>query len=312
MSDCPQVRVDAAGEPLRLLAVHAHPDDESSKGAATMARYVAEGASVLVVTCTGGERGDVLNPDLDRPEVWGNIAAVRAEEMARARALLGVDQEWLGYVDSGLPEGDPLPPLPEGCFALADVDEAAGRLVRIIREFRPHVLVTYDENGGYPHPDHIMTHTVSMAALEAAGNPDAWPEHGDPWLVLKVYYHMTFHRARTVALDRAMHEHGLESPYAERLAQWPEDPVAQARLTTFVPCADYYPVRDEALRAHATQVDPHGRWFAVPLAIQQRVWPTEDYQLVRSRVATTIPEDDLFAGVETHDMDRVDTWFYSI
>lgn len=145
-------------EQLRLMAVHAHPDDESSKGAATMARYVDEGVAVLVVTCTGGERGSVLNPKLDRPDVWENITEIRRQEMAAARAILGVEQAWLGFVDSGLPEGDPLPPLPEGCFALQDVDHAAEPLVRVMREFRPHVVTTYDENGGYPHPDHIMCH----------------------------------------------------------------------------------------------------------------------------------------------------------
>ncbi|MGW4970536.1 PIG-L family deacetylase, partial [Streptomyces albidoflavus] len=117
-------------EQLRLMAVHAHPDDESSKGAATMAKYVSEGVDVLVVTCTGGERGDVLNPKLKGdPYIEENIHEVRAKEMEEARQILGVRQEWLGFVDSGLPEGDPLPPLPEGCFALEDVEEAAGRLV---------------------------------------------------------------------------------------------------------------------------------------------------------------------------------------
>src|ERR1700747_447564 len=101
---------------LRLMAVHAHPDDESSKGAATMARYVREGAQVLVCTLTGGERGDILNPAMDRPEIKADIAAVRRAEMARAREILGVEQQFLGFVDSGLPEGDPKPPLPEGCL----------------------------------------------------------------------------------------------------------------------------------------------------------------------------------------------------
>ena len=107
---------DRVTEPdqLRLLAVHAHPDDESSKGAATMAKYVAEGARVLVATCTGGERGSVLNPAMDRPEVWERLPQIRVEEMDRAREILGIEQEFLGFVDSGLPEGDPLPPLPEG------------------------------------------------------------------------------------------------------------------------------------------------------------------------------------------------------
>ncbi|SES14364.1 mycothiol S-conjugate amidase, partial [Streptomyces qinglanensis] len=154
-------------EQLRLMAVHAHPDDESSKGAATMAKYVDEGVDVLVATCTGGERGSILNPKLQGDTyVEEHIHEVRRKEMDEAREILGVKQAWLGFVDSGLPEGDPLPPLPEGCFALQEVDEAAGALVRLIREFRPQVITTYDENGGYPHPDHIMTHKISMVAFE--------------------------------------------------------------------------------------------------------------------------------------------------
>ena len=285
-------------EQLRLMAVHAHPDDESSKGAATMAKYVAEGASVLVVTCTGGERGSVLNPKLDRPEVWEHITEIRVAEMEAARAILGVEQAWLGFVDSGLPEGDPPPPLPEGCFARQEVDVAAEPLVRLMREFRPHVVTTYDENGGYPHPDHIMCHKISVAAFDAAGDPDRYPEAGEPWQPLKLYYHMTFSRARMTALHEAMLAAGKESPYTEWLARRDDRPDISERITTRVECAEYFPVRDDALRAHATQVDPDGMWFAVPLEIQQKVWPTEDYQLARSLVGETEqPEDDLFAGV---------------
>ena len=149
----------------RLMHVHAHPDDESSKGAASTAKYVAEGVDVHVVTCTGGERGSILNPKMDRPEILENITEIRRQEMERARDILGVRQDWLGFVDSGWPEGDPPPPLPEGCFALVPVEEAAEPLVRLIREFRPHVVTTYDELGGYPHPDHIRTHEVTMHAL---------------------------------------------------------------------------------------------------------------------------------------------------
>ncbi len=289
--------MDAAGERLRLLHVHAHPDDESSKGAATTARYVAEGVEVVVATCTGGERGSILNPAMDRPDVLANIAGIRREEMDRARQILGIEQVWLGWVDSGLPEGDPLPPLPEGSFATLDVDVAAEPLVELIRRFRPHVLTTYDENGGYPHPDHIMCHRISMAAVATAADPTASPELGGPWQVLKVYYQLSFNRPRIEALDRAMVERGLESPYAERLAGWTVDPEHEARLTTKVPCADYFAVRDRALLAHATQVDPEGAWFAVPLEVHQRAWPSEDWQLVRSEVPAELPEDDLFAGI---------------
>ncbi|MBF9128881.1 mycothiol conjugate amidase Mca [Plantactinospora sp. S1510] len=284
-------------EQLRLMAVHAHPDDESSKGAATMAKYVADGVQVLVVTCTGGERGSVLNPKLDRPDVWANIAEIRRAEMDSARAILGVDQAWLGFVDSGLPEGDPLPPLPEGCFALQDAEVAAGPLVRLMREFRPHVVTTYDEEGGYPHPDHIMCHKVSVAAFDAAGDPERFPELGEPWQPLKLYYDIGFSKAKIMALHEGMLALGKESPYAEWLERWEGRPDKGPRITTRVECASYFPVRDDALRAHATQVDPDGFWFHVPMELQQQAWPTEDFELVRSVVDSPMPESDLFAGV---------------
>ncbi|MEU8070495.1 MULTISPECIES: mycothiol conjugate amidase Mca [unclassified Micromonospora] len=284
-------------EKLRLMAVHAHPDDESSKGAATMAKYVAEGVDVLVVTATGGERGSVLNPKMDRPDVWANIGDIRRAEMDAARAILGVEQAWLGFVDSGLPEGDPLPPLPEGCFALQDVDVAAAPLVRLMRQFRPHVVTTYDEEGGYPHPDHIMTHKVTVAAFDAAGDPDRHPELGEPWQPLKLYYDVGFSRAKIMSLHEAVLAAGLESPYGDWMKRWDERPDKGARITTRVECADYFPVRDDALRAHATQIDPDGFWFQVPMELQKRAWPTEDFQLARSLVDSPLPESDLFAGV---------------
>jgi len=287
------------GERLRLMAVHAHPDDESSKGAASMAMYVAEGVDVLVVTCTGGERGSVLNPQLDKPEVWERMPEIRRAEMERAREILGVRQAWLGFVDSGLPEGDPLPPLPEDCFGVQEVEVAAGPLVALMRDFRPHVVTTYDENGGYPHPDHIMCHKVSVAAFDAAGDPDRYPELGDPWQPLKLYYHMNFSRIRVETMHEAMLAAGLESPYGEWLKDWDDEerPDRGPRVTTRVECGEYFGVRDDALRAHATQVDPDGWWFRVPLTVQQKAWPTEDFELVRSMVDSKLPETDLFAGV---------------
>ncbi|RKS72022.1 mycothiol S-conjugate amidase [Actinomadura pelletieri DSM 43383] len=288
-----------ADEPLRLMAVHAHPDDESSKGAATMAKYVADGVEVLVVTCTGGERGDILNPAMDRPEVKADIGKVREEEMARAREILGVQQRWLGFVDSGFPEGDPLPPLPDGCFALEPLEIAAEPLVRAVREFRPHVMLTYDEKGGYPHPDHVKCHEVSVEAFEAAGDPERYPGTGEPWQPLKLYYHMTFNRERILALHNGMLDAGLESPYDEWLDQVDEKQEQRAKwdVTTRVPCAEHFETRDRALLAHATQIDPNGFWFVVPMDVQREAWPTEDYHLARSLVDTELPEDDLFAGV---------------
>jgi mycothiol S-conjugate amidase len=290
-------RTDAAGERLRLLHVHAHPDDESSKGAATTAKYVAEGVEVVVATCTGGERGSILNPAMDRPDVLANIADIRRAEMERARAILGVEQVWLGFVDSGLPEGDPLPPLPPGSFATLDVAEASLPLIKLVRSFRPHVMTTYDENGGYPHPDHIMCHQISVHAFEAAADPDAHPELGSPWAVPKLYYQFGFHYDRTLALNEAMIAAGFEGPYAERLATWKIDPRHAERMTTRVECADYFAIRDQALLAHATQVDPEGSWFSVPLEIHKRAWSTEDWELARTRIAVSLPEHDLFAGI---------------
>ena len=280
---------------LRLMAVHAHPDDESSKGAAASAHYVAQGVDVRVVSCTGGERGDILNARLkDDPSILADITAVRRAEMARAAEILGVSHVWLGFVDSGLPEGDPLPPLPEGCFALEPVERTAAALVAAIREFRPHVLTTYDENGGYPHPDHVMTHVVTMAAFEAAGDPTAYPEAGEPWQPLKVYYN-GWSPDRMERLDDAMVAAGHEAPFADWLKNIRSRP--HRALTTHVPCAEHFGTRDEALLAHATQVDPDGHWFAVPLELQQEVWPTEDFELACSLVPVEIPEDDLFAGL---------------
>jgi mycothiol S-conjugate amidase len=284
---------------LRLMAVHAHPDDESSKGAATMVRYVAEGHEVMVVTCTGGEAGSVLNPAMDKPEVREHLTEIRREEMARAVKILGVQHRWLGFVDSGLPEGDPLPPVPEGSFAVVPLEESTEPLVEIMREFRPHVVVTYDENGGYPHPDHIRTHQVSVAAFDAAPDPDRFPEAGEPWQPLKLYFVHGFSRARMLAFHEALVDAGLESPYEEWLSKWdPSRTDVMERVTTRVPCGDYFEVRDEALKAHATQIDPSSRWFAVPLDLQRRMWPTEEYELVRSLVDSTVPEDDLFAGIK--------------
>ncbi|MGH3494466.1 MAG: mycothiol conjugate amidase Mca [Sciscionella sp.] len=280
------------------MSVHAHPDDESSKGAATLARYSAEGAEVMVVTCTGGERGSILNPAMDKPGVVENMTEIRRTEMANAAKILGVAHRWLGFVDSGLPEGEPLPPLPAGCFAEVPLEESTLALVRLVREFRPHVIITYDENGGYPHPDHIRCHEVSVAAFEAAGDPDRFTDAGAAWQPLKLYYSHGFAKAKLIRFDEALRKAGAESPYTEWLANWdPDRADVMERVTTRIECAEFFHARDEALRAHATQVDPSSRFFAVATEMQQQIWPTEEYELARSLVDSTVPEDDLFAGV---------------
>ena len=281
------------------MAIHAHPDDESSKGAATMAKYAAEGNRVLVVTCTDGRRGDVLNPAMDRPGVLDNIVDVRREEMARAAAALGVEHVWLGYEDSGLPEGDPLPPLPEGSFAVQDPEDVAVKIVEQIREFRPHVIITYDENGGYPHPDHLMVHAVSMIAWERAGDPDFAPEAGAPWTPLKLYYSHGFILQRMKLLQERLIQRGQKSPYELMIKRWEENEGdVFDRVTTQVECAAYFQQRADALTAHATQIDPAGAFLASPVEDQQEAWPTEEFELAASRVETTLPETDLFAGIE--------------
>jgi mycothiol S-conjugate amidase len=141
-----------------------------------------------------------------------------------------------------------------------------------------------------------MVNRITVRAWETAGDPDAFPEGGEPWQPLKLYYHHTFHRQRIEAMHQAMLDKGLESPYAERLEKWKADPDHDRKVTTRVPCAEYFPIRDRALIAHATQIDPDGHWFAIPLEVHQKAWPTEDYELVHSLVPTDLPEDDLFAG----------------
>lgn len=288
---------------MRLLAIHAHPDDESSKGAATMAKYAAAGVEVLVLTCTGGERGDIINPAMDKPGVLENIGAVRREEMAHAAAALGVQHRWMGHVDSGLPDGDPMNPnmdalLPDGCFALMGDDNAAQEMVAVIRKFRPQVIITYDENGGYPHPDHLMVHRASMIAWEEAGNPDYHPELGQPWTPLKLYYSHGFVYQRMKLFHDLLIKEGKSSPYGLMMERW--DAAfgdIMARVTTQVECAEFFEQREKALIAHATQIDPAGAFLATPVSVQKELWPTEEFELAKSRVATTLPETDLFAGI---------------
>ena len=277
------------------MCVHAHPDDESSKGAATMAKYVDSGVEVLVVSCTGGERGDVLNPNLkDDPEIQRDLVGARRREMARAQEILGVDHHWLGFVDSGLPEGDPRPPLPQGCFALEPIEVTSEALVREIRRFRPHVVTTYDENGGYPHPDHIMCHNVTVAAFTAAGDPEAFPGAGEPWQPLKLYYNGGFTKSRIQTIHDGLLERGQESPYAEWLASWDR---VDREISTRIHVADWFERRDQALLAHATQVDPDGFFFAVKRDLLAEIWPYDEYEIAASYVPVPQDEDDLFAGI---------------
>ena len=280
---------------LCLLTVHAHPDDESSKGAGTVAKYAAQGVHAVLVCCTGGEAGDILNPAMDKPEVRERLHEVRMEELKNATDAIGYSTvEMLGYRDSGMPDS------PENhdprCFARADFEEAVGRLVALIRKHRPQVIVTYPEDQqGYPHPDHLRVHDITVPAFEAAGDPHAYPEAGEPWEPAKLYY-TAWSRARMVATHEKMLELGLESPFKE---DWfDRRPDQDHLITTQIDIADYGDVRRQALLAHATQIDPNSPfWFGLPPEVARTVHPYDDYVLAKSRVATEVPEDDLFAGV---------------
>ena len=289
---------------LRLLAVHAHPDDESSKGAATYAYYRDRGVEVTVVSCTGGERGDIQNPGLDAAATAmadRDMAGLRRLEMARARAFMGIDHRWLGYLDSGLPEnGEALQPQ---SFAMTPLEISGVPLVKVIREMRPHVVITYDENGGYPHPDHIRTHEVTMWALAAAADPEQLPEWGAAWSVDKLYYDRIISPQRFRAVYDALRDSAPDHPLFasfDQMTGWMAER-DDANITTQVAAGAFFGARDDALRAHASQVPPDSPFFFWPNEIQQAAWPWEDFELVRSSVETTLPETDLFAGITDED-----------
>ncbi len=280
--------------PLRLLTVHAHPDDESSKGAATVAKYADDGVAATLVCCTGGEEGDVVNKAMDRPDVRDRLPAVRRRELEQAAAIIGYQSlHWLGYRDSGM-ENTPANDHPE-CFARAPMDEAIGRLVRIIRLEQPHVVVTYsDDQQGYRHPDHLRVHDISVPAFELASDPGAYPEAGAPWRPSKLYY-TVWSRARIHALHDKYLELGLDSPYDEK---WFTRPSTDHRITTRVEVGRWYHRRSEALRAHATQVDPQERvWFGLADEHAADAYPYDDYVLAECTFDAELPEADLFAGL---------------
>jgi mycothiol S-conjugate amidase len=281
---------------LSLLTVHAHPDDESSKGAPSVAKYHAEGVHCVLVCCTGGEEGEILNPAMNRPEVLEHLPEVRAAELARAAAVIGYDEVvMLGYRDSGMP-GTEANARPESFFQ-APLDEATARLVAVVRRVKPQVMVIYPAHQSlYPHPDHIRAHEVGLAAFQAAGDPDSFPDAGPPWQPLKLYYSL-WSKRRMVALAEKFVERGLPIPWGEeRLAMMAEVP--QEEVTTEIDVSAWKDVRDEALRAHATQVDPTSPfWFGLPEDAAAELGHIDEYHLAHDFTGSAVPEDDLFAGI---------------
>lgn len=283
---------------LRLIAVHAHPDDESSKGAATYAHYLDQGAEVMIVSCTGGERGDVLNELVARdPKSRRDLAGLRRSEMDHARDIIGFQHRWLGYEDSGLPpEGVAVP---QGSFADVPAEVSAEALVRLVREFRPHVMITYNEQGGYPHPDHIRCHEISKIAWDLSGDAESYPDAGEPWAIKKLYYESIFNTERMTRVYEVLREREPESPLIaqfeemeQRFRKRPSDVTARVEVGRF------FDQRDAALRAHASQIPPDSFFFFWPNDLQREAWPYEDYRLAASRVATSEFEADLFQGID--------------
>ncbi|WP_105033647.1 mycothiol conjugate amidase Mca [Cryobacterium aureum] len=279
------------------MAVHAHPDDESSKGAAAYAYYRSLGVEVMIVSCTGGERGSILNPALNGHAMGErDISGLRRLEMQGAQRVLGVQHRWLGFEDSGMNEDKSVPP---NSFADIPLEFSAEPLVTLVREFRPQVLITYDENGGYPHPDHIRCHEVSLEAFRAAADPGRYPNSGEPWQIDKLYYDRIFNLERIDAMYLALSVAEPDSPLLEPLEAARERMENYPKLaTTHVPAGDFLDVRDSALRSHASQVAPDSSFFFWPNDLVREAWPYEDFQLVESKVDTAMPESDLFAGIQ--------------
>jgi len=250
----------------------------------------------MVVSCTGGEGGSILNDALpEKAMAERDMAGLRRKEMSQAQHALGIEHRWLGYQDSGMNEDGSVP---VNSFSRIDLEFSAEPLVRIIREFRPQVLITYDENGGYPHPDHIRCHEVSLAAYRAAADPARYPGTGEAWQVAKLYYDRIFNLERMDALFLLLSVKEPESPLLEPLGEareWMKNYPDLA--TTHVPVGDFLEARDAALRAHASQVSPTSSFFFWPNDLIREAWPYEDFQLVESKVDTVMPESDLFAGI---------------
>jgi N-acetyl-1-D-myo-inositol-2-amino-2-deoxy-alpha-D-glucopyranoside deacetylase len=305
-----EAAMDHLDAPRRLLLVHAHPDDESIGNGVTMAKYAATGAHVTLVTCTLGEEGEILVPGLehlaaDRDDALGQH---RVGELAAAMEALGVtDHRFLGgagrYRDSGM-MGTPANERPE-CFWRADLDEAAGHLVEVIREVRPQVLVTYDDNGGYGHPDHIQAHRVAMRAVELAaaeGGDDAGAGAGvvESWPVAKVYCNVVPRSMLQRGID-AMREQGLDFFQVESADELPFA-VPDEMVTTAVDGTDHVQAKLAAMRAHATQISVDGPFFALSNNIGLQAWAMEYYRCVRGEAIPDTDdgaghERDLFAGV---------------
>jgi mycothiol conjugate amidase Mca len=280
---------------VALLAVHAHPDDEAIGTGGILAHYSGEGRRVALVCATRGEEGEIVDLTIDQDEARPRLAEIREAELRCACDALGVsDLSFLNYRDSGM-AGTPENEHPEA-FCRADFAEATGRLVRIIRELRPEVVVTYDEKGGYGHPDHIMAHRVTVAAFDAAGDPARYPECGKAWEPYKLYY-TAIPRSQIEQMEQYFRSVGITSPF-EREDLTPERfGTPDEIVTTRVDVRDHLGQKLDALRCHRTQIAADSFFFKIPEEFSAQGFGYEHYVRVRSRVQASLPESDLFAGL---------------
>ncbi len=288
-----------------LMTIHAHPDDEASKGAGTVAIYHDASVRTVLVTCTGGEEGDILNPAMDRDDVKANLAAVRRGELQAAAEIIGYDEVvMLGYRDSGMADS-PANADPRS-FASAPLYEAVGRLVEVIRRERPQVIVTYQKDQSwYPHPDHLKVNEISEIAFDAAADPDLYPQAGEPWQAARLCY-VRWSVKRMRATHEKFLELGMESPFTDErmarvLASEERDQAGDSNRLPIVTVdvSARSNVTREALLAHATQVDPSSPfWFGLPPEVSDALYPFEEYEVARDVTGVDPSGDDLFAGTD--------------
>jgi N-acetyl-1-D-myo-inositol-2-amino-2-deoxy-alpha-D-glucopyranoside deacetylase len=281
--------------PLTLLTVHAHPDDEVFSTGGLYARAHDQGVHTVLITSTGGENGEIHDPDLDPEEARPHLAEIRERELRRAANILGIDEvHTLGYRDSGMrgtPENDDA-----RAFLNADRDEAIGRVVRLLREIRPDVVVTYDPGGGYGHPDHITAHEVATAAVAAAAEGDRYPDAGPAWATPKFYWVASV-REHFARFGEIIAESGIEPPMQDAGYDIEQFQVAESEITAQLDVREYVQRKLEAMRAHRTQIPVDDFLNTLPSDAIEKLLGTESYIRVHSTVDAPQAETDLFTGL---------------
>jgi N-acetyl-1-D-myo-inositol-2-amino-2-deoxy-alpha-D-glucopyranoside deacetylase len=279
---------------LSFLAVHAHPDDESITMGGTLARYASEGIRTTLVTATRGEVGEILDKSLDPKEAAPRLASIREQELRNACRILGVGElVFLGYQDSGM-AGEPRN-REEGTFWQADEEEAVGRLVEVVRRVRPQVIATYNELGGYGHPDHINTHRIAVQAFFYAANRERFP-NGEAWQPSKLYY-SAFPLSQIRAMGEAMEKLGMENRFSNDGSGAAALGVPDDRVTTAVDVSAFLDKKIAAMQAHRTQIPPESWFMRIRDALGPQAWNREYFERVRSLVEAPAREEDLFAGL---------------